>query len=444
MRRVRCSPSSTSSTAAATWPGPGGSVQPSADPSWASSGPSRSSTLARPGTVPSWPSSSSAVTSSPVSTVSPSANSSVKPDRSRPRSRSRKVSATATRSRCATTSASRPSSPISNSTLPSSVGSTLGRSQTRATAMPSPVRALRRSADAATPSAAAMAKRALTPERWSTDDEPRRPRVSRAMTSSRCSGTSATSVASCAMSATSSSTSLGVVGADLGAEPVLQRGDDAAAVGVVLGVRGGDEQHVHGQPQAVAADLDVALLQHVEHRDLDPLGEVGQLVDAEDPAVGARQQAVVHGLRVTERAPLGDLHRVDVADQVADAGVGGGQLLDVALVAVPPGDRQVVADLGSQSATARADRGERVVVDLAALDVRRPLVEQGAERAHQPGLALAALTEEHQVVAGEQRALELRAARCRRTRRCPGRRSPRRAAGTRRLSRISALTERAW
>ena len=66
-----------------------------------------------------------------------------------------------------------------------------------------------------------------------------------------------------------------VVGADLGAEPVLERRDDAAAVGVVLGVGAGHDEGVQRQPQHVAADLDVALLHHVEHRDLDPLGEVG-------------------------------------------------------------------------------------------------------------------------------------------------------------------------
>ena len=84
-----------------------------------------------------------------------------------------------------------------------------------------------------------------------------------------------------------------VVGADLGAEAVLQRRDDAAAVRVVLGVGRGDEQHVERQPDLVAADLDVALLEHVEQADLDPLGEVGQLVDREDAAVGARHEAVV-------------------------------------------------------------------------------------------------------------------------------------------------------
>ena len=170
------------------------------------------------------------------------------------------------------------------------------------------------------------------------------------------------------------------MGAHLGAEAVLERGDDPAAVGVVLGVGAGDQQQVQRQPQRVAADLDVALLEHVEQRHLDALGEVGQLVDAEDAAVGARDQAVVHGLGVAERAALGDLDRVDVADEVADAGVGGGELLAVPLAAVQPVDRQGVAELGAQPAAARADRRVRVVVDLAAGDDRRPLVEQ-ADRA---------------------------------------------------------------
>ena len=260
--------------------------------------PSRSSTLDSPGTVSSCPISSWAGTSSPVSTVAPSAKSSAKPDRSRPPSRSRNVSATDTRSRWWTTSASRPSSPISNSSLPSSVGSTVGTSQTRATAGSSPVRAARRSAEAATPSAAAIANRALTPARWSTDaDAAQRP------------GEPGQHLQQVLGHVGHERGLLGddrhllghlgrVVGPDLGPEPVLERGDDPAAVGVVLGVGAGHQQQVQRQPQAVAAHLDVALLEHVEHRDLDPLGEVRQLVDAEDAAVGARDEPVVHGLRV--------------------------------------------------------------------------------------------------------------------------------------------------
>ncbi len=142
--------------------------------------------------------------------------------------------------------------------------------------------------------------------------------------------------------------------ADLGAEPVLERRDDAAAVGVVLGVGAGDDEHVERQPQRVAAHLDVALLHHVEHRHLDALGEVGQLVDGDDAAVRPWDQAVGDGLGVAEAAALGHLDGVDVADEVGDAGVRGGQLLGVALAAVQPRDRQVVA---ATSAARRIDSG---------------------------------------------------------------------------------------
>ena len=73
-----------------------------------------------------------------------------------------------------------------------------------------------------------------------------------------------------------------VVRADLRAEAVLQRRDDAPAVRVVLGVRRRDQHEVDREPDLVAADLHVALLEHVEQTDLDALGEVGELVDRED------------------------------------------------------------------------------------------------------------------------------------------------------------------
>ena len=136
---------------------------------------------------------------------------------------------------------------------------------------------------------------------------------------------------------------LRVVGADLGAVAVLERRDDAAAVRVVLRVGGGDDQHVERQADAVAADLDVALFHDVEQADLDALGEVGQLVDAEDAAVVARDQAVVDRQLVREVAALGDLDRVDLADEVGDRDVGRGELLAVAALAVHPLDLGVVA-----------------------------------------------------------------------------------------------------
>ena len=147
-----------------------------------------------------------------------------------------------------------------------------------------------------------------------------------------------------------------VVGADLDAVAVLQRRDDAAAVGVVLRVGARDEEDVERQADAIAADLDVALFHDVEQADLDALGQVGQLVDREDAAVGARDQAVVDRQLVGEVAALGDADRVDLADQVGDRDVGRRELLAVAAVAADPVDRRVVALLGDQVLAVLRDR----------------------------------------------------------------------------------------
>ena len=194
-----------------------------------------------------------------------------------------------------------------------------------------------------------------------------------------------------------------VVRADLRTEAVLERRDDAAAVRVVLGVRRRDEQHVEREADLVAADLHVALFEHVEQTDLDALGEVGQLVDREDAAVRARHEPVVDGQLVGEVAAFGDLDRVDLTDEVGDRRVGRRELLAEAAVAVHPLDRRVVAALGDEVTRVRRHRVVRVVVDLAAGDDRHPLVEQADEPADDARLRLAALTEEDHVVTGEQR-----------------------------------------
>ena len=150
---------------------------------------------------------------------------------------------------------------------------------------------------------------------------------------------------------------LRVVRADLRAEPVLQRRDDAPAVRVVVGVRGRDQQQVERQPDPVAADLDVALLQDVEQRHLDALGQVGQLVDRHDAAVGPRDHAVVDRQLVGEVAALRHADRVDVADQVGHGRVGRGELLRVPVVARrSSATAHGVALLGDERDAARADR----------------------------------------------------------------------------------------
>ena len=73
-----------------------------------------------------------------------------------------------------------------------------------------------------------------------------------------------------------------------------------------------------------------------------------------------------------------------------------------------PFDRRVVAVLADEIARVLRHRLVGVVVDLRTRDHRQPLVEQRDERADHAGLRLAALAEEDDVVAGEQRILELR------------------------------------
>ena len=122
--------------------------------------------------------------------------------------------------------------------------------------------------------------------------------------------------------------------ADFAADAVLERRDDLAARGVVLRV-GGEHQHqVERQAHGVAFDLHVAFLHDVEQAHLDLAGQVGQFVDGEDAAIGARQQAVVDGELVGDVLPAARrLDGVDVADHVGDGDVGRGELLHVAVVA---------------------------------------------------------------------------------------------------------------
>ena len=197
-----------------------------------------------------------------------------------------------------------------------------------------------------------------------------------------------------------------VVGADLGPEAVLQRRDDAPSAGVVLGVGRSDEEDVEREPDLVAADLDVPLLEHVQQADLDAFGQVRQLVDGEDAAVGARHEAVMERQLVREVAPLGHLDRVDFADEVGDRGVRRGQLLPEALVAAHPLDRAFVALGGHELAAVAGDRVVGVVEHFRAGDDGEPFVQQVGQAPHDPGLGLAPFTEENDVVPRQQGVLQ--------------------------------------
>ena len=188
-----------------------------------------------------------------------------------------------------------------------------------------------------------------------------------------------------------------------GADPVLQRRDDLAARGVVLGIGGEGQEHVQRQAYRIAFDLNVALLHDVEEADLHLPAQVRQLVDGKDPPVGPGQQPEVHGELVGEQVPpSGRLDRIDVADEVGDGDVGRGELLDVALVPAQPGERRRVAALGQQLPGVLRDRRKGIVVHLASRDDRDALVEKAGELAQDAALGLTPEAQQDEVVSREQ------------------------------------------
>ncbi len=98
---------------------------------------------------------------------------------------------------------------------------------------------------------------------------------------------------------------LGIVRANDRADAVLQRRDDPAAVGVILGVGAEDQADVQVQANRIAANLHVALFEHVEQADLNARGQVRQFVDGEDArdccAGSGRSASSIHPTGIAPR-----------------------------------------------------------------------------------------------------------------------------------------------
>ena len=140
----------------------------------------------------------------------------------------------------------------------------------------------------------------------------------------------------------------------------------------------------------IASDLDVPLLQHVEQTDLDLGGKIGQLIDAENSAVCARDQAEVHGQLARKISTLGVLDHVDFADQVGDGHVGSGEFLMVSPISADPLNLGPIAVLSDELTSLLGDGCERMIVDLGAGDDRNHVIEQPDQLAEHPGLGLTA------------------------------------------------------
>src|SRR3954469_20452992 len=101
---------------------------------------------------------------------------------------------------------------------------------------------------------------------------------------------------------------------------------------------------------------------------------------------------------VGEIASLGNLDGIDLADEIGDGYVRSRKLFTVALISPDPLDRQRVALRRQAPLTRPADRLERIVVDLAALDDRNPLIEKGDQPADDARLGLPALAQKDHMV----------------------------------------------
>jgi hypothetical protein len=200
-----------------------------------------------------------------------------------------------------------------------------------------------------------------------------------------------------------------IVRANLRADAVLERCDDLAACRVVFRVCAEDEQDVEGQPDGVALNLDVTFLQDIEQANLNLAGQVGQFVDREDAAIGARQQPIVHRQFVAEFAPRPRrLDRVNIADQVGDRHVRRGELFDIAGVTREPGDGQVVALVGEARATGAAQGVDRIVVQFTSGHHGDFRIEQCRQCAQQARFGLTAQAEQDEVVFRKQGVDDLR------------------------------------
>ena len=187
--------------------------------------------------------------------------------------------------------------------------------------------------------------------------------------------------------------------ANLRADTVFQRGDDLAAGRVILGIGGEDQQHVEREPDGITLNLDVALLHDVKQAHLNFSGEVRQLVDRENAAVGAGEQAVVQGELVGQIAAAASrFDGINVPDDVGNGHIRGGELFHVSLIARQPSNRCVVAAGGDQLAAGAANRPEGIVIDLAAGDHGNFRVQELHQATEDAAFRLAAQAEQDEIM----------------------------------------------
>ena len=81
----------------------------------------------------------------------------------------------------------------------------------------------------------------------------------------------------------------GIMRANLRADAIFERRNDLSARCVVLRIRREYERDIERQADGIALNLNVAFLHDVKEANLNFSGKIGQFVDGEDAAIGARQ-----------------------------------------------------------------------------------------------------------------------------------------------------------
>src|SRR5215467_13629775 len=101
---------------------------------------------------------------------------------------------------------------------------------------------------------------------------------------------------------------------NLGPDSVLQRSNNLASSGIVLGISRKNKHHIQRQADRIALNLNVALLHDIEQPYLDLSRKIGQFVDREDPAIRTRKKSVMNRELVGKQvsAPRG-FDRVKIA-----------------------------------------------------------------------------------------------------------------------------------
>ena len=250
-----------------------------------------------------------------------------------------------------------------------------------------------------------IGSRWLTPERLSIFLSSRAAKAIRSITSCTYFGkvqlvAVALVQASCAVIAMPSSTVAGIVRANLRSNAVFQRRDDFAARGVILRIGAEHQRHIERQPDGISLNLHVAFLHDVEQSHLNFAREVGQFVDGEDAAVGARQQAIVHRQFAAKFvAAARRFDGIDVADQVGNRHIGCRQLFHVAFFRREIRNRRLRRPAARSSSRQRpADRRVRIVVNFASGDIWHLRIEQRGQRAQDAAFRLPAQSQQNEIV----------------------------------------------